>query len=154
MMPNKAPGQDLEAMSFELSSRRTGLSIQRTRMSADRTLMSVIRTSLSLIGFGFTIFQFVQYLRESATSGLPLHAARNFGVTLVVLGIVMLVLGIVSHVNFARQLRAEREHLAAQHLVHGELSFPISRTFVVAILLLLIGLAAVVGMILRTGPLG
>ena len=59
-------------ISVELSSRRTGMSFQRTRMSADRTLMSVIRTSLSLIGFGFTIFQFFEKLREAGTLA---HAA-------------------------------------------------------------------------------
>ena len=50
------PQRELDLMSAELSSRRSGLSFQRTRMSADRTLMSIMRTSLSLIGFGFTLF--------------------------------------------------------------------------------------------------
>ena len=58
-------GKNLDLVSAQMSSRRTGLSFQRTRMSADRTLMSVIRTSLSLISFGFTIFQFFRYLRSS-----------------------------------------------------------------------------------------
>jgi putative membrane protein len=60
-----------EEMSVELSARRTGMSFQRTRMSADRTLMSVIRTSLSLIGFGFTIFQFFEKLREAGSLTTP-----------------------------------------------------------------------------------
>ncbi len=38
-------GMNLDLMSSELSSRRTGLSFQRTRMSADRTLMSVIHVA-------------------------------------------------------------------------------------------------------------
>jgi putative membrane protein len=91
-------GTDSEpgGISVEQSSRRTGMSFQRTRMSADRTLMSVIRTSLALIGFGFTIFQFFEKLKEAGTlSGT--HAARNFGLALVALGIAMLVLGIVYH---------------------------------------------------------
>ena len=49
----------------ELAARRTGMAFQRTRPPPDRTLMAVIRTSLSLIGFGFTIFQFFQKLREA-----------------------------------------------------------------------------------------
>ena len=81
---------DASAVATELAERRTGMSFQRTRMSADRTLMSVIRTSLSLISFGFTIFQVFQKLREqNVLSGAA--PARNFGVTLVLLGIVMLV---------------------------------------------------------------
>ena len=71
----------------ELSARRTGMSFQRTRMSADRTLMSVIRTSLSLIGFGFTIYQFFQRLREAEVLRGGTHAARNFGLALILEGV-------------------------------------------------------------------
>ena len=91
----------------ELASRRTGMSFQRTRMSADRTLMSVIRTSLSLIGFGFTIAQVFQKLRDQDII-TKAAAPRNFGLALVGLGIVMLVIGIVYHVQFMLGLR----HLA------------------------------------------
>ena len=95
---------DTDQISVELSSRRTGMSFQRTRMSADRTLMSIIRTSLSLISFGFTIFQVFEKLRDQSiiTHGAP---ARNFGVTLVALGILMLVGGIVYHLQFMSELR-------------------------------------------------
>src|SRR5690606_40687971 len=96
-----------DGISVELSSRRTGMSFQRTRMSADRTLMSVIRTSLSLIGFGFTIFQFFQKLRE-ANLLASADAARNFGTALVALGILVLLVGIVYHVMFMYGLRRER----------------------------------------------
>jgi putative membrane protein len=76
---------DASAIATELAERRTGMSFQRTRISADRTLMSVIRTSLSLISFGFTIFQVFQKLRDqNLLSGAA--PARNFGVTLVLLG--------------------------------------------------------------------
>jgi putative membrane protein len=92
---NSKPDQ----VSVELSARRTGMSFQRTRMSADRTLMSVVRTSLSLIGFGFTIFQFFEKLRDAGT--LTHGAApRHFGVALVALGILMLIGGIIYHVQF------------------------------------------------------
>src|SRR5512147_1428420 len=108
-----------DRISVELSSRRTGMSFQRTRMSADRTLMSVIRTSLSLIGFGFTIFQFFTKLREVGTLA---HAAapRNFGVALVALGILMLIGGIIYHLQFMLHLRHQRETMIAEGLVHGE----------------------------------
>src|ERR1700721_3271357 len=76
----------------ELARRRTGMSFQRTRMSADRTLMSVIRTSLSLIGFGFTIAQVFQKLRDQDVI-TKAAAPRNFGLALVGLGIVMLIIG-------------------------------------------------------------
>src|SRR5512143_3020889 len=113
-----------DAVSAELSSRRTGLSFQRTRMSADRTLMSVIRTSLSLIGFGFTIFQVFEKLHESnVIAGRP-HAARNFGIALVAMGIVMLIGGIGFHSKFMLDLRQMRGHMREDGLIHGETSFP------------------------------
>jgi putative membrane protein len=122
-------------------------------MSADRTLMSVIRTSLALIGFGFTIFQFFEKLKEAGTlSGT--HAARNFGLVLVALGIGMLVLGIVYHVQFMLGLRHVRDDMREQGLIHGESLFPVSLTLIVAVALLLIGVAAIVSMIFNAGPLG
>ena len=60
--------------------------MQRTRLAEDRTLMAVIRTALSLIGFGFTIFQFFQSLRERGTIATA-AAPRNFGASLVGLGV-------------------------------------------------------------------
>src|SRR3954470_18353864 len=96
---------------LELSMRQTGLSFQRTRMSADRTLMSVIRTALSLIGFGFTVFQFFHHIEQAGTFGKLGQSQRNFGGSLVVLGIGMLVLGIGYHLQFMLGLRAEVRQL-------------------------------------------
>jgi putative membrane protein len=139
--------------STELSARRTGMSFQRTRMSADRTLMSVIRTSLSMIGFGFTIFQFFQKLRDAkvVTSSL---APRHFGEALVWLGIAMLVLGIGYHIMFMLGLRREREQMKAEGLVHAESQFPPSLTLIVAFLLLAIGFLAIFSMNFNAGPFG
>jgi uncharacterized membrane protein YidH (DUF202 family) len=142
---------DLSTDRTEMSMRRTGMSFQRTRMSADRTLMSVIRTSLSLIGFGFTIFQFFQKLRDAGTLA---HAAapRNFGLSLVALGIAMLVIGIAYHVQFMLGLRHEREAMRAEGLIHGESRFPPSLTLITAAILLVIGVVAIVSMVFNVGP--
>ena len=140
-----------DQVSVELSSRRTGMSFQRTRMSADRTLMSVIRTSLSLISFGFTIFQVFQKLRDNdviASAAAP----RNFGVALVALGIAMLVVGIIYEAQFMLALRAERRKMVAEGNLHGESPFPPSMTLITALLLLIIGIAAVISMVFRVGP--
>ncbi|HEY0460815.1 MAG TPA: DUF202 domain-containing protein [Pyrinomonadaceae bacterium] len=139
--------------SIELSMRRTGLSFQRTRMSADRTLMSVMRTSLSLISFGFTIVQFFRSVRQSGAVGEgTLPATRNFGGTLVLLGIGMLIAGIVYHIRFMTELRKERAAMVEQGLVHGDLSYPISMTFITAFLLLMLGVIAFIGIVARSGP--
>jgi putative membrane protein len=146
----KSPADDV---SVELSSRRTGMSFQRTRMSADRTLMSVIRTSLSLISFGFTIFQVFEKMKDQS---VITHAgsARNFGVTLVLLGILMLIGGIVYHIQFMLHLREERTAMMADGLVHGESKFPLSLTLVTACILLLIGIFAIISMVFQVGPFG
>jgi putative membrane protein len=140
-----------DQISVELSSRRTGMSFQRTRMSADRTLMSVIRTSLSLIGFGFTIFQVFEKLRDAGTLK---HAAapRNFGIALVALGILMLIGGIIYHLQFMFGLRQQRKAMTESGLIHGESHFPVSLTLITAVLLLLIGVAAIVSMVFQAGP--
>jgi putative membrane protein len=143
--------------SLELSSRRTGLSFQRTRMSADRTLMSIMRTSLSLIGFGFTIFQFFRYLGQIVEAREPqaYHAARNFGLALVVLGVVLQALGIFSHVSFMWQLRRERKRLVGAGLVHGDEPFPVSVVLLTAtVLVLIIGAVALMAILGRGGPFG
>jgi putative membrane protein len=132
--------------STELSRRRTGMSFQRTRMSADRTLMSVIRTAISLIGFGFTIFQFFQKMKDANVIARA-NAPRNFGLALVSLGIGMLVLGIIYHLLFMTSLRKTREEMKAEGLIHGESIFPPSLTLVTALLLLVIGIGAVISMI-------
>ena len=144
---------DPDRISVELSSRRTGMSFQRTRLSADRTLMSVIRTSLSLISFGFTIFQFFQKLREAGTlSGAT--APRQFGMSLVVLGIAMLVVGIVYHVHFMLGLRQERTAMVTAGLIHGQSHFPVSYTLIIAFLLLVLGLLAFANMTLGVSLFG
>ena len=137
----------------ELAMRRTGMAFQRTRMSADNTLMGVIRTALSLIGFGFTIFQFFKKLQASGTlSGAA--PVRNFGVSLVLLGIGMLILGIAYHAVFMLGLRRERAEMNSAGLIHAHSRFPPSLTLIVALALLAIGLVAAASMILHVGPYG
>ena len=129
------------------------MAFQRTRMGADRTLMAVIRTSLSLISFGFTIFQIFKKLQEAAV----LHgvsAARNFGASLVLLGIGMLALGIVYHLWFMWGLRQTREEMKLSGLVHAESIFPASLPLITALALLAIGVFAAVSIVLRSGPFG
>ena len=143
-----------ERASTELSARRTGMSFQRTRMSADRTLMSVIRTSLSLISFGFTIYQvFTNWLKNP---GAPLaqQAPRNFGIALVLVGILLLLAGIAYHVRYMTQLRVERTQMIRDGLIHGQSEYPISLVLICAIVLLLIGLMAIASMVFDVRPFG
>jgi putative membrane protein len=137
----------------ELAARRTGMAFQRTRLAEDRTLMAVIRTALSLIGFGFTIYQFFQRLRDQDVI-VKAQAPRHFGVALVALGVLMLVFGILYHVQFMLGLRRLRESMRQDGLIHGETVFPVSLTLITAILLLAVGLAAIFGMEFQVAPFG
>jgi putative membrane protein len=148
------PNPDLKFdTNTELAARRTGMAFQRTRLAEDRTLMAVIRTSLSLIGFGFTIFQFFQRLREQDVITRA-AAPRNFGLSLVVLGVAMLILGIIYHIQFMLGLRRLRESMRREGLLHGESIFPVSLTLITALVLLIIGVAAIVSMVFHVGPFG
>jgi putative membrane protein len=150
-LPHITRGGDADQRSVELSARRTGMSFQRTRLSADRTLMSVIRTALSLIGFGFTIYQFFQHLVEVDVLSRA-RAPRSFGLGLVIIGVAMLLVGCAFHIQFMLGLRHTRNELMADGLIHGQSRFPVSYTLVIALLLLVLGVATLASMAFDIGP--
>ena len=141
----------LASTSTDLAARRTDMAFQRTRLAADRTLMAVIRTSLSLISFGFTIHKVFDQLKEAK---MIAHAAsgRNFGLSLVLIGALVLLMGIVYHAWFMVALRRQREAMRAAGTLHAESPFPPSMTLVTALLLLTLGIVTAVSMIYRVGP--
>ncbi len=68
----------------------------RTRMSVERTLMSWVRTAVSLIGFGFTIVQFFERMRQlpgGTASRFP-EAPYYFGLALIACGVLALAVSI------------------------------------------------------------
>jgi putative membrane protein len=120
------------------------LGYERTRLAADRTLMAWIRTSVSMISFGFTIFKFFVYLRESnlLSSQLPLHGPRNLGLGLVGLGTLLLGMAIVEYLLYQRWLSREMKK-----------KFPFSTALLAAILISLIGILALLNLLYNVGPL-
>lgn len=147
------PGISADDASVAMSSNRTEMSLERTALSSDRTLMSVVRTSLSLIGFGFTIFQFFHTLnRQFIPNGLPGNSPRHFASALIFLGIGLLVLGILNHMQETRRRRARRHELLELGLIRATGSTKPSSTMVIAILLLVVGILAVARVAFRTGP--
>jgi putative membrane protein len=61
----------------------------RTRLSVERTMMSWVRTAISLIGFGFTIVQFFDRMRQMpgvAPAYFP-DAPRYLGLSLIFCGV-------------------------------------------------------------------
>ena len=66
----------------------------------------------------------------------------------------MLVLGIIYHVQFMLGLRHLRESMREEGLIHGESVFPVSLTLITALILLIIGVAAIISMAFHVGPFG
>ena len=144
---------DLASLRTELAMRRSGMALQRTRMAADRTLMAEIRTSLSMIGFGFTLYQAFERLAKAGTM-IGDGAPRNFGLTLILLGMAILAGGIWRHVQFANELRTRRQTMVDSHLIHGDSRYPVSVPLIVAILLFLVGLLAALSILLNLSLFG
>jgi putative membrane protein len=120
------------------------LGYERTRMAADRTLMAWIRTSLSMISFGFSIYKFFQYLRDTsiAASSIQHYAPRNFGVALVAVGMFLLVVAAIDYFLFIKKLCQS----TGQKL-------QISLTPVAAIILFIIGVLVLINLMFRMGPI-
>jgi putative membrane protein len=84
----------------------TRLAVERTRLAHERTLMAWVRTATSLISFGFTIYKFFEYVRES---GRPhpesLLGPREFAILMIVIGLLALVVATFEHRREVARLR-------------------------------------------------
>jgi putative membrane protein len=81
------------------------LGVSRTLMAADRTLMAWIRTGLSMLTFGFTIYKFLLYVKESvSTSVLRAQGPRRFGIFLIGLGTASIIFGLIDYYRLAESL--------------------------------------------------
>jgi putative membrane protein len=85
----------------------TRLAVQRTRLAEERTLMAWIRTSTSLIAFGFTIFQFFEYLATNERRREPVVSPWVIGMVMILMGITGLTLAWIQHRQAMKALRAE-----------------------------------------------
>jgi inner membrane protein YidH len=117
----------------------TALAVERTRLAHERTLMAWVRTSVSLISFGFTIYKFFAYMRQSEQASAAAHALspRRFGMSMILVGLFMLVVATVQH---RRDLKALAERYGKG---------PGSLAGIVAILVGALGILALVGVLLR-----
>lgn len=125
-----------------LAEERTSFALQRTIMASERSLMAWIRTALSMIGFGFTIYKFFQYLPEELATGTVRRpqAPRNLGLTLIAVGTLALVAAAWQHRRFLNEIGAAQARRVW------------SLSFIVAILVILIGAITFYGVLLRHGP--
>jgi inner membrane protein YidH len=131
-----------EERTRDLAQQRTALALRRSAIAAERTLLAWIRTAIAMIGFGFTIYKFFEYLPSDIAKGKIPHpnGPRNLGLSLIALGTLALAAAIWQHKTFLEQLGV------------GQPRYMISISFVVAILVVLIGVLAFYGVLLRHGP--
>jgi putative membrane protein len=87
---------------------RLDLGVSRTLMAADRTLMAWIRTGLSMLSFGFTIYKFLQYVKDSVSGSiLRAQGPRRFGIFLIGLGTASIIFGLIDYYRLAKSLEGE-----------------------------------------------
>ena len=122
------------------------LALDRTRLAAERTLMAWVRTALSMIGFGFTIYKFLEsFPAKEGAPGIGVlrpHSPRTVGLTLLSIGVFSLVIACLQHWKYVKKLGSDQPYR------------PWDLGLVVAALIGFLGLAMIVSIILRAGPLG
>lgn len=120
----------------------------RTRMGLENTFLAWIRTAVSLIGFGFTIVQFFERLRDMETNtGRVMNASmpRNLGLSLIACGIGALVIAMLQYHWQMKYLwnKAFASIAGVDDRPHR------TPAFVAACVLLMVGIAAFVSVFFR-----
>ena len=71
----------------------------RTAYSSERSLKSWMRTAVSLYTFGFAVAKFFDYVAKDQGGQQTFEGSQWLGFTLVVIGIISLVLGLVQYLQ-------------------------------------------------------
>ena len=82
----------------------------RVYLAAERTLLAWIRTGLAMMGFGFVVARFALFLRElQASHAAPFirspHGALWFGITLVLMGVIVTLFAAIQNTRLVRRLQ-------------------------------------------------
>jgi putative membrane protein len=133
---------DMASVRTHQADERTDMAVDRTVLAHERTLMAWIRTATSLISFGFTIYKFFQGMHDAEK--LPvvqrLFGPREFGITMISLGVGALILATL-------QNRAEMKGLAEKYKQYGPI--PRSTATTVATVVCCFGFVALILVILH-----
>ncbi len=99
-------------------------------LANERTFLAWIRTGLATITFGFVVERFGLVLRELGFKGnttvIPYHLSSFFGVSLTILGVIMMIVALLEFLHNRRTIDAERFHPSA--------SFPIILTILASLI--------------------
>jgi putative membrane protein len=124
----------------------------RTRMALERTLMAWVRTSVGLIGFGFTIVQFYQRLRDMEGVAPPLRpqAPRYLGLALIGTGVLTLLIATAQYRAIVRYLWSTQYKVLAGMESDSSQSLGWQMPLmVIAIAVILIGIFAFASVVFR-----
>jgi putative membrane protein len=83
------------------------LALDRTRLSYDRTMLAWVRTAIALISFGFSIQQFFRIAKPGASEGKGLITPHEFGMAMIIIGLLALLLAALQHRSHLAALRAQ-----------------------------------------------
>ncbi len=120
---------------------------ERELRDVERTMISIVQASISMIGFGFTIHAFLGNVEAEGMVSVDLdQVARRIGLALVTLGLLNLAWGVW---NQRAQLGVIRRRYPAFVRAWNLGAYSAAPTFVVASLLLIIGVLAFVSMLAR-----
>jgi putative membrane protein len=103
---------DATQQTFDPSTR---LAYQRTYLAHERTQMAWVRTSLALISFGFTIAEFLQYVRQRQNDQAQLLGPRTVGLFMIAVGVCALVVADLQHRPCLRALPSCRPRAIADN---------------------------------------
>ncbi len=84
-------------------------------LANQRTFLAWIRTGLATITFGFVVERFGLLLRDlgfkiGLTEILPIHYSSFFGVSLTLLGVIMMIVALLEFLRIRRSIDSERFH--------------------------------------------
>ena len=84
-------------------------------LANQRTFLAWIRTGLATITFGFVVERFGLLLRElgfkiGLTEILPIHYSSFFGVSLTLLGVIMMIVALIEFLQIRRSIDSELFH--------------------------------------------
>src|SRR5438309_10567370 len=98
------------------TSKQVGISKRVSdHLANERTFLAWIRTGLATITFGFVVERFGLLLRElglksSLTSSTSTHYSSIFGISLTLLGVIMMLTALINFLHIRRSIDAERFH--------------------------------------------
>jgi len=115
----------------------TKLAFETNYLAHERTQLSWIQVGLAFISFGFSIAKVFEMLREKDPNQSPVLGARTVGILMISIGLGSLILANIQHWRTSQALRRKCPGL------------PISHAGGLAVLLALLGIAALIGAILR-----